>query len=221
MSGIAVVSCVWQRPERLRYMLAQLAAQTDKDFSLHLIVNNPELRGFVAEAIKPYDISITVHHNASNRGPYARIELMHELSDRYSHFMTLDDDVTFGADLIERWQSIKQDDVVMGWQGFCFVGDYWQRVRVEAGNDCHYLWGSNLLVPVAAVQDSRILDLPTRFWQCDDLWLCYFANHKRGLKLQPAGGNVSINIDGKDTYHTQHNTKIECLNWLRAEGWNV
>jgi len=218
---IAVVSCVWQRPERLARLLQQLAAQSFEDFDLHLIVNNPALSELVETTVGAGGLPVTVYRNDENRGPFARLEIMHALSRRYDWFMTIDDDAEFGPYLLDQWWALRDAGAVQGWAGFRFIGNYWQRETAKPGEECHYLWGSNLFLPAAAVQDARILGLDRRYWQCDDLWLCYHANHVAGLTLRAQQVDMHIHVDGKDTYHSQTAIKREFLEDLRARGWAV
>jgi glycosyltransferase involved in cell wall biosynthesis len=216
---IAVVSCVWQRPERLAYTLDMLHRQTHQDFVLWLIINNAEHRDMAETMAGEYEFTRSICHPA-NRGPYARLELMHALANDHDWFMTIDDDVIFDPDLLAFWWANRDARAMQGWRGFRFIGsDYWQRADVEDGEPCHYLWGSNLFIPSAAVADYRMLSLPQTYWQCDDLWLCYWANGKVGLTLQQASANVRIRVDGKDTYHSQHNIKQDCFGMIRERGW--
>jgi len=218
MPALAVVSCVWQRPERLGWTLSRLGWQ-DVPFDLHLIVNNPAHGDLVERMAQTVQYPVITWHNATNRGPYARLEVMNSLAHEYEYFVTVDDDLDFDANLLRQWWAKRDPQAVQGWAGWRFVGNYWSRVRVGAGEDCHYLWGSNLFVPRAAVEDTTILGLPERFWQCDDLWLCYHANHVKGLTLRAQDiSGVSIAVDGKDTYRSQLDTKIVLLNDLRDRG---
>lgn len=220
--SLAVVSCVWQRPERLAHTLAQLGQQS-VPFVLHLINNNPALHDVVEEAALAVHghYPIVVYHNATNRGPQARNEVMHALAREYDYFMTIDDDAEFGPDLLAQWWALREPQTLQGWSGFRFVGNYWQRATAQPGEECHYLWGSNLFVPAAAVEDGRVTQLPERYWQCDDLWLCYHANHVAGLRLRAQKMPMRIHVDGKDTYSTQHAVKVQLLDELRAKGWAV
>lgn len=219
---IAVVSCVWQRPERLAHTLAQLAAQTHAEFDLHLIVNNSALYGFVEETVSDGPMPVMLYRNTENRGPFARIEVMHDLRREYDYFMTIDDDAEFGPDLLAQWWGYRDPAALQGWSGFRFTGDYWTRDKAAPGEPCHYLWGSNLFVPVAAVQDKRVLGLPAYCrGQCDDLWLCYHAGHVAGLSLRVQQVDMRINVDGKDTYLEFRNEKAQLLDELRGRGWQV
>lgn len=217
---ICVVSCVWQRPERLRYTLEQLSRQTHQGFVAWFIINNSAIRNEAEELIAQYPFTHSICHN-SNRGPYARLEVMHQLRKDYQWFMTIDDDLIFGESLLADWWLRRNPNAVQGWKGWKFAGDYWQRNRVADGEPCHYLLGSNLMIPARAVQGYRLLYLPEKYWQCDDLWLCYWANHECGMDLMQETMMVSINIDNKDTYRNQHEVKIECLDMLRDKGWAV
>jgi hypothetical protein len=147
---------------------------------------------------------------------------MHALSHHYDWFMMIDDDAEFGPHLLAQWWALRDPTAVQGWSGFLFTGNYWQRQKVAPGETCSYLWGSNLFVPAAAVQDARILDLPAKCrGQCDDLWLCYHANHVLGLALRAQRVDMHINIDGKDTYTEFTAVKQEFLEDLRGRGWRV
>jgi hypothetical protein len=218
--SIGILSCVWQRPERLDLSLGWLSSQTNRDWHLYLINNNYELRGFITDVVGGYSLPITIIHNAENRGPFARLEVAHEYAEEHSHFMTLDDDLNFGPGLLESWHKQKSDEV-RGWNGFRFKVGYWDRDEVAPGEECDYLWGSNLLFPAGVAADDRITDLDRKYWQCDDLYLCYVANHLLGVTLRKADIDVSVNRDGKDTFKDHRSTKWLFLEELRGRGWEV
>jgi len=220
MTTLGILSCVWQRPERLSYTLDQLAAQDYDDWHLYLINNNPELEKLVKKTIKKYDIPMTVIHNATNHGPFARWEVASQYIDEHEYFMTLDDDVNFKEDLLSSW-SAQFSDEVMGWNGFKFQSDYWHREQVGPYEACHYVWGSNMVVPADVLRDPRILELDKQYVQCDDLWVCYVANHLQGVGIRRGNVYCYINQDGKDTYPGQHRHKVLFLESLRREGWRV
>jgi len=216
---IAVISCVWQRQERLAYTLDQLSKQTYKGFRLYLINNNISLQNKVYSLAGNKKFVAKIYQNKENRGPYARLELMTKLKNEYAWMMTLDDDLDFGETLLEQWSDQRDQTALQGWAGFRFTGGYWEREQAKPGEYCHYLWGSNLFLPSTAVTNTLTI-LEKKYWQCDDLWLCYHANKYAGLNLKVGKieGN-KINIDGKDTYLSQHDIKINFLEELRKRGW--
>jgi glycosyltransferase involved in cell wall biosynthesis len=216
--SIGILSCVWQRPERLSYTLSQLEKQTSDDWHLYLINNNPSLKKKIASAKRKYKIPMTVVHNTANQGPYARWLTAKKYTKKHSHFMTVDDDLNFDEKLVESWEEQLADEV-KGWMGFIFEGDYWHRKTVEKGEACHYVWGSNMVVPADVIDDPMLPELPLEFVQSDDLWLCYIASHIRGLIVRRGEIDVSIEVDGKDTYPSQHRNKIDFLESLRKTGW--
>lgn len=218
--SIGILSCVWQRPERLAYTLEQLNHQDYDDWHLYLINNNPELVPFIKKAIKKPKLPITVIHNAANHGPFARWEVAHQYANDHDYFMTLDDDVNFDKNLLSTWAE-QANNEVQGWMGFRFQSDYWHRITVKPGESCQYVWGSNMLVPAEVVADPRILELGQEYWQCDDLWLCYVANHLQDVGIRRAGIEVNIQVDGKDTYLGQHRNKVLFLESLRKAGWAI
>lgn len=221
MNTVAVVTCVWKRPERLRYTLDMLACQSEP-VDVLLINNNAELEELVDRHVENTDADIRVWHNGENRGPYARLEVMHECRDEYEWFVWVDDDLRFGCRLVEQWMLQRVSDTLMGWKGFNFAGHYWERAQVTAGELCDYLLGSNVLVPARAMRDDGVLDLPREYRLCcDDLWLSFYASHVLGMPLRAGKADVSINIDGKDTYLLHHDRKMRLLDELRAQGWKV
>lgn len=222
MNNIAIFSCVWNRPENLEYTLVQLSKQTNNKFHLYLICNNTKLHSFVEEKIKKKRNYIIVPiYNSFNHGPYARIETMYKMGKQYDYYITLDDDAIFDKTFIEQWYDQLEPKIVKGWNGFKFTGNYWERKEVNYFENCDYLWGSNLCIP-SSIMNVGLLNLDNKYWNCDDLWICYYANHIKKYELKKAKiDNFSINVDGKDTYISQHKIKIEFLELLREKGWEV
>lgn len=225
--SLAVISCVWQRIERLERTLAMLEAQTLKEFDLWLVNNNIAQAKTVNQVLfgRGRELRGGGRHNETNRGPFARIETIHALRHDYDYFLTLDDDADFDETLLAQWWEQRDPNAVQGWQGFRFTpgGTYWQRTEAQPGEPCDYLWGSNMLIPAAAVADPGVLELPERYrLACDDLWLCYWASQHAGLELRKAKiKGLRIVNDGKDTYRRNQDLKTELLNELRKRGWNA
>lgn len=226
---LAVISCIWNRPERLEYTLRQLSQQTFRDFTVFLINNNPDLYQMVEDKIFDFreesEIWFWLIQNLENRGPYSRLEWMVRLKDSFDFFVTVDDDACFPPSFLATWWVQRDVKEVQGWNGFKFKpgGTYWQRDQVEAGEEADYLWGSSMLVPSSAI-DYGLLGLDKRYWKfADDLWLCYYANHVKGLTLRKASFHPGIFIleDGKDVYHMYHQEKTDLLTELRCKGWKV
>lgn len=221
MNDIAVITCTFRRPETLRRTLTQLAAQTFRNFDVHLINNNSEIRSVVDAETAVYRGPIFVQHNETNRGAYARIEKMVEMRDRYAWFMTIDDDMVHGPELVGNWDKQRAPGVVLGWQGWRFLSNYWDREPVSVGESCSYLWGGNMFIPTEAMQDDGILTLDEVYWNCEDIWLAFYANHVLGLDLRMGVSDVRVDEDGKDEYLKHHALKVRLLNELRAKGWQV
>jgi len=203
----------------LSYTLDMLSKQTHQDFTAWFIINNADVRREAEDMIGAYPFTHSLC-NAENRGPFARVEVIHQLKDEHEFFMTIDDDLIFTPTLLADWWAVRNANAVQGWKGFEFVdGDYWKRTHVADGVPCNYVWGSNMFLPAAAVRDYRIQFLDERWWQCDDLWLCYWANHRCGMDIMQQSVNVSIDVDGKDSYFALRDVKVDCLRMLIAKGW--
>jgi hypothetical protein len=224
MNKIAIISCVWQRPKELEHTLKLLSIQDDLNFDLHLICNNKKWHDLVKEHTeKDYPFEVFATYNDENRGPFARLEKMVELRYEYDWFMTIDDDAEFTYNLVSTWGKHGNQQKLMGWAGHKFLKGkwYWSKMRVKAGESCHYIWGSNLFVHSSAIK-SDLVNLEETYWQCDDLWLSYYCNHILGMQIEAVHvPKFEINIDGKDTYTSQIEIKAEFLDKLRATGWDV
>lgn len=218
---IAIVSCVWGRPERLQGLLERLAGQSDQNFVLFLINNNLSLKDFVDECLSVVPYRVEVKHNLKNYGSFARLLLMTEQVYQYRWFLTIDDDMDFGLRWLESWRSQIEPDTLLGWKGFDFISNYWDRAQIAEGEDAEFLLGSNLLIPASAI-DSRLLSLREDRWMIEDLWLSYHASHLKGFPLKVAQDTgVRPVIDGKDSYTGLHREKIDFLQELRRKGWQV
>ena len=110
---------------------------------------------------------------------------------------------------------------MLGWQGWRFLGNYWDREPVSVGDSCSYLWGGNMFIPTEAMADDGILALDEQYWNCEDIWLAYYANHVLGMDLRMGESDVQIEQDGKDEYLKHREKKVQLLNELRAKGWDV
>jgi hypothetical protein len=221
--SLAIVSCVYNRPERLRHTLKMLEAQTLQIFQLILVNNNPDIADYVDECVALSPLPITVIHNEQNKGSFARIEIMHQYGHEYDYFLTLDDDADINKQYVDVWWQNRSNDEVRGWKGFYFRpgGNYWQRTEARIGSTCHYLWGSGVMVPSWVAADPAILELDERYWMAEDLWLSYYANHVLDIPLRRTSLTLNIIEDGKDSYGKLRQVKIDMLNELRARGWQV
>lgn len=224
---LAVLLCVWQRPERLPGTLRMLAAQTDRDFTLYLINNNPELHDLVDQLVQPYALRLRtwVRHNSENRFCMARVEVAHELvaeGASYPFYLFLDDDLDVGEDWIAQCRREARPDALVGWRAWLFDGNYWQRHAADVGGPAHLVTGAGMIVPAAVLACPRVLDLPLEDGCMDDLWLSYVANHELGYRLTRGQfTSVAVVVDGKDCYVRYHQEKIDLLERLRRNGWTV
>lgn len=203
------------------YTLKQLEAQTYQQFHLYLVVNNPDLVPLVRAAVAQVELTVDVLDMGYNYGPYGRILTMHRLAGVYDWFMTLDDDMTIGRNVLEKWSNRRSGTALQGFRGWLFQGGYWKRKVAPYDTPCHYLWGGNQLIPKQIVQRPDVLDLDERYWQCDDLWLSYYANHVLGVPLLARRMEVKLDADGKDTYVTQKPIKQALFSKLIAQGWQL
>lgn len=219
---LGVFSCVWNRPERLRGLITALATQQyAPKFTLYLINNNPALRGLVTAETEDAPIDVVVINNDQNMGAYGRWLVMIESKYNHEWLMTLDDDIEFTNKFLHRWWNQRDDGKVLGWKGFNFKSDYWDRETVAAGNNATFLLGSNIFIPSWVVTED-LYGLRQKYWNVDDLWFSYNANHIIGVPLyvsNPIGSEVVI--DEKDTYTSLYKEKIELLEELRLKGWKA
>lgn len=221
MNKLAVVSYVSQRPMLLRQTIEQIENQIfPVDF--YLVCNNESLEDFVEEQVKDSKIDITVFYNQGDFGRFSSIETMHYLANSYDFFLAIDDNCKFDEFWSLRWWQQKDENVMKGWTGYNFSGDYWNKTQVKTGDFCHMLSGDNLLVPVEAVISSQVLQIPEKYRSiADDLWLSYHANHVAGLKLQVGNDKIGVKKETKEVYQNVKRSKTIFLNELRKKGWEV
>jgi glycosyltransferase involved in cell wall biosynthesis len=224
MNTLAVVTTVYNRPERLPVTLAMLDAQTFDPFVVYLVNNNPTLRDYVdAEVEKWQSLDVRVQHNGRNMGSQAENQKGHECAvEGFPFVVYVDDDVDFNQYFLARMWVARDKNAIVSRRAYRFVGDYWQREEVDYWQPAHYVQGNCCVVPRTVLIDPRVTRLNERYWPADDLWLSFVANHHHGMTLTSAPiEGVSINVDGKDQYTRHVDMKREFLDELRAEGWNA
>lgn len=222
---LAVVMCVWQRIERLPKTLAMLRAQTDADWRLWLVVNQPELAELV-QAVAYTDDRISVVVNQDNRGSFAKIEQGHKLAlQGWRWVVLIDDDFDFGPTMLADLRAQARPDAIISWRVHTLIpgGNYWHRTPTQVGCEGSYVEGTGTIIPAGALADAGILDAIGRVHSpADNVWLSYYANGVLGYKLiQGRVPGCSEFQDGKNQYRQHIEMKIRFLDALRARGWRV
>ena len=223
---LAVVMCVWKRPELLAGTLTMLAAQTDQEFDLFLVNNNGELREFVEKTVAASDLSLktSVQHNPRNEGSFAKLVMAYDLANRERDWIVLiDDDFTFGPTFLAQLRAQRLDDAIVSWRVHTAIPgrNYWERTKTAVGAAGSYAEGTGTIIPAGAVCDAEILTLSSEFWPADNLWMSYIADKRHYRCVQGDIQGCSLIIDNKDQYIHYTEMKVRFLNYLRGRGWKV
>jgi GT2 family glycosyltransferase len=224
LPDLAVITCTWQRPERLRRTLAMLKAQTKQDFDLFLINNNPDLHAMVDAACNRYG-PVHLTHNATNTGSGAKVMQAHACAlAGYAYIVLIDDDFDFSASFLAQMWAARRPDALVSFrvQRVKPGGTYWQRDPVEEdGGVGTYVEGTGTIIPAGAVRAPAILALPSANSPADNVWLSYYAWQAGYLCVKSTITGCQEVLDGKNTYVNHIDMKVRFFQQLREQGWAV
>lgn len=222
---IAVIVCLWNRPERLEAILALLDAQ-ESGRRIRLVLWNNEpghsvdyrstLRGFTPRGALR---SVEFVESARNIGGIGRFVAARDLVRRgYSGaFLMLDDD----QDVTPRFV----DDLVSAWTEHSVVGlwawrthtSYWDREQVlESGAPADHIGTGGSACDSRIVADEGFFRaLPARFLFMEDMWMSACAAAS-GWRLAMVDTPVSFVLSHLDQGHHIRGEKEQFFEWIRA-----
>lgn len=223
VSGVPMVMCLWNRPERLRQIIYMLESMTPPTRIKLLLWNNaaenaPLYSGVADHAPTGSLASIDLVNSSVNIGGLARFVAVRWLRNAgYSGpVLMLDDDQvvapSFVSDLLADWTPRS----IVGWWAFNQVRSYWDREQVPAGAETdHVGTGGTILDPELVDDDRFFFDLPRRFAFMEDQWMSYQALG-RGWRLQKARTSIDFVLEERNQYHAMIELKDEFHRYLRG-----
>jgi len=228
-NNVAIVMCIWNRPERLRKTLEMLSMQKNKDFILCLWNNNNNLNTFVDNMCTEFseDLIIKIKHSYNNIGGIGRFYFAREIMNEYDKILFIDDDQDFNDEMVNYFLNQYDFDAVKSRWSFIFGNKYTSRERIFDYNiNVKYCGTGGMILPSKIFGFDKIFEIPEKYKYIEDLWLSYVVTHYLKMKLQSIGDSDKFIWqipDGKDQSTPQKILyKNEFLNYLRTIGnWKI
>ncbi|NYF15850.1 glycosyltransferase involved in cell wall biosynthesis [Microbacterium sp. AK009] len=222
--SILVVICLYNRPDRIDAVLAQLAAQRGSP-SIRLVMwnNAPRDDGHYRARIRAmgaWDALASVEYRSSpNIGGIARFIVARRLLGGRAGvpFVMIDDDQDFDESFVAQLLSRHAPRSFSGVWAFFILGSYWARIEAEADGGASYVGTGGSVCDAALVRTRGFFwRLPGRYGFIEDLWASMFAG-SRGWDLTRAAVPVRFVGEEMNQYHKLTNLKPEFYDYLIAQ----
>ena len=227
-AALAVVMCLWNRPERIDAVLAQLdAQQTTRPLRLVLWNNQPSDDDHYRDAIARFEASgalssIELHTSAHNIGGIGRFVAIRELRRRgYSgEFIMLDDDEDVTPQFASTLQAAAAPHTIGSIWAFLMDDiSYWNRLPLAHTGEIAQHTGTG-----GCVCDSSLVDhdefftrIPLEFLFIEDLWMSRVAR-ANGWNLIKVDSPVEFVLAERDQGHAIQENKNDFFLWLARPG---
>jgi glycosyltransferase involved in cell wall biosynthesis len=225
---LPVIMCVWKREDGFAKVVKQLSIQKFRKFKLFVWNNNPELKDSFENILKEnarFDYEI--HHSESNVGGFGRFLYAKKLRRNpklKDYCVFIDDDQTFGDDILEIFNKEIQPKTLKSQYGWKFKGlnYYVDRVPKKAGEELHYAGTGGMVIDMSIFEDEGLFDCPKDYWYVEDLWLSFYSNHVHGYKVTKSAAVIKNGDDQHSLYKRVKDLKTPFLNYLvQDKGWNI
>ncbi len=215
---IEVCLVVYQRTKRIPEILGQLKTQTIQNFRVNIWNNTKEdldVSNFPADRIK-------VSNSLENVGSRARFYLAKKTKGNPIIF--IDDDEFLYPDFIEYYynQYLKfGSKSILGYFTRTFnLESYWKSEGAPYGQEVDYIATKAMILDREIIDKEPLLqNIPEEFAKVEDLYLCYLAREKHGMKMikiNPASHSI---IDNQDQWSKID--KEKAFQELRKIGWKL
>lgn len=219
-NGVMIEVCflIYQRYQRLPEILNQLKDQTIQNFRVNIWNNSGkvlDLKDFPQERIK-------VINSKENVGSQARFKLAKETTGNPIIFF--DDDEFLYPDFVEYHynQYLKfGPKSILGYFTRNFDQEsYWKSSGALYGKEVDYIATKSMILDREIIDKEPLLqNIPTQFVKVEDLYLCYLARMKHGMKMIKINPSSRGIVDDKDQWSSIDKEKAFCL--LRQNGWKL
>lgn len=222
--SVAVVMCLWARPERLPHILSELASQAGvPGIRLVLWNNNASEATHNRQIIDGFGIqgaitSIEYHDSPHNILGMARFIVARGLASvgyTLPFVITLDDDQRVGPSFVKGLLDRATPGRVVGWWACSIHGGYWERVELKEDlARADYVGTGGAIWPVALVDDdSFFTELPLRYRMIEDLWASDYAL-RHGISLAKYDASVEFVLRERDQVYGIEDRKSEFYRYL-------
>jgi hypothetical protein len=224
--ALAVVVCLWHRPERIHDILQILDAQSSKR-SVRLVLWNNDASNtrLYVEAIASHRIEGSLSSvelvTSRNVGGIGRFLAARELvRTGYSGpFIMMDDDQDFGSGFVDDLLAASGDRRIAGVWAWWNDRAYWNRTQVTvSGEKATYVGtGGSTCDSSLVLKDAFFLDLPDRFLFVEDIWMSQVAL-QNGWSLSMVDSSFEFVLGDFDQAHTLAQLKHDFYLWLQEPG---
>jgi len=213
---IEVCIVTYQRPYNIPRLLEQLKQQTIQDFKVNIWNNS----GKKLDIDFP-DNRIQIIESDKNIGSCARFKLV--LKTKGTPIIFLDDDEIIRDNFIEYcYEHYKKfgSNCIIGWYAKVWLQESYKKDNhhLQYGEEADYIGTAGMVIDREIFDKELLLqNIPEPFKNVEDLYLCYLARMKHGMKMIKIDSPSRTIIDGKDQWRKID--KKELFKKLRGMGW--
>ncbi len=224
--ALAVVMCLWNRPERITAVLTVLDQQsTARRLRLILWNNQPRDSAHYREAIRAFRARgqldsvefIDSEHNIGGIGRF--VALRRAVQAGYGGtFVMIDDDQDVSPDFIDDVMAVAAPRTVAGLWAWKTRETYWDRERSNVrGEPVSYVGTGGCVCDSELVtHDEFFAALPARYLFMEDMWMSWLAA-ANGWRVLSAPTPVEFVLGETDQYHSLIGQKQDFFQWLSDE----
>lgn len=225
--AIAVVVCLWNRPERISNVLRILDdQQLSRPVRLVFWNNQPDDSLRYRSAISAYSASgslssVEYYDSPHNIGGIGRFIAARELVSRgYSGaFLMMDDDQNFGPSFVSDLLAVSAPRSVAGVWGWTNDGAYWNRLQLEStGARADHVGTGGSVCDSSIVTDPGFFGaIPRPYLFMEDMWMSHYATHN-GWSLSMVQSPFTFVLAELDQGHALFDRKELFFSWLAEPG---
>lgn len=225
--AIAVVMCLWNRPERIEDILQMLDAQrSERPLRLVLWNNNTRDKEHYRNAISAFAprgavASVELHQSARNVGGIGRFIAARELvrTGYTGAFIMLDDDENVSASFVEDLLGIAAPRTIGSLWAWRNDGQYWNRRQLEHTGDIanHTGTGGCVCDSALVLSEEFFTRIPIRYLFMEDIWMSQCAL-RSNWHLVMVETPVTFVLADLDQGHAIYDDKERFFTWLSKPG---
>ncbi|GAB3126771.1 glycosyltransferase family 2 protein [Glaciibacter psychrotolerans] len=225
--AVPLVICLWNRPERLAAILAELGAQ-DAAVPLRVILWNNQRRDHARYRRELRELAPSVDHDRMsvefvgspvNMGGVARffVAAMVRHAGYRGPFIMLDDDEVVPTDFVSRLLAVAGPRIVAGFWSFRLDGSYWNREMLSDGERADYVGTGGSVCDIDIVAERDFFStLPTPYAFMEDQWMSHYAQ-SRGWSLSKVDVDIEFVLDETNQAHGLVHLKEEFYTYLHRD----
>jgi hypothetical protein len=168
---------------------------------------------------------LKVIHSKENRGSWSRFLLAKETKNNPIIF--IDDDEDLEPDFVEyyyqQWLKHGKDCILGGYAKRWLSGEYKNLISpVGIGQDADYVGTGGMILDREFLEkENYFLDIEEKYKCVEDIYLCYIARMKYGMRLISIEPKLKQIDDGQNQSKKLKEYKKEIWEGLREKGWKL